>query len=408
MSDPDWAGATRLLLALPQLSAAHAVLATATRAFPDDARPWIALAELAALADDYPAARQAIQQAAQRKPATLPACLTDDADVALRLAQLWVSVDGPHRPSRFWLTRCLERFAWFVPPVPSGYSAQSYAAAVAPTLARLAAAPRHPAEALSFWTHWLDPSDGPELRGEVLLSQAGAHRPAHWGAARLLERQRLTRDAARAEDALGLLPLFADDGAFGALRFRLEDGDVVSRDQINSAVELNWLAARLGLTRGSTPLLVDIGAGYGRLAHRFLQAFPAARALALDAVPGTTAMAELYLTARGCAGRVETAGPSRLLAPLPPGAPRIATNINSWSEAPLASIRAWLELLAGADIDWLLLATHDATAVTLECDGPGQPMLPAILEAGWILDDDRPRFAAEAGWGCRMWLFRRG
>ena len=66
MSDPDWAGATRVLLALPQLSAAHAVLATAARAFPDDARPWIALAELAALADDYPAARQAMEQAAHR------------------------------------------------------------------------------------------------------------------------------------------------------------------------------------------------------------------------------------------------------------------------------------------------------------------------------------------------------
>jgi len=409
LSSSSWVAAARLLWQAGEAEAALAVLETAALALPEDARPLIGRIEVAAMGDDYLAARYAMQDLVRHgAPDVLTACLTDDADVAFRLAQLWVSVDGRDRRSRIWLGHCLDRMDWYVPPQPSGYTPESYAQAVAPTLRRLSLQPPHGADALTLWRDWLHPTDGPEMRGEVLASQAGAHSSHNWGAARLIQLCQAARDATRLEDGFQLFDLFVDDGAFGVLRFRLPDGEVVTWDQIISARDLSLLCQWVGLTPADTPLLVDIGAGYGRLVHRFLQAFPSSYALALDSVPGTSAMAELYLATRGCAGRVEIDGPRRLLAPLPPGRPRIATNIHSWSEAPLISIEAWLEALATAQIDWLLLATHDESAVTLELDGPHQPMLPAFLAGGWTLVHDQPRFPSIPFNTGYLRLFRRG
>jgi hypothetical protein len=406
---PSWIGAARLLLGARQDEAARAVLDIAARAHPDDVRPLIAQAEIAAMADDYLSCRLAMQALIRHGAGeALTACLTDECEVAFRLAQLWVSVDGRDRRSRFWLARCMERFDWFLPAVPSGLTPEAYAAAVAPGLARRAQDQPHPADSLTLWQDWLDPTDGPEMRGEVLMTQAGAHGAEYWGSVRLLAYYSRAARETRANDHLGLMPAFADDGALGIMRFRLADGAVVTQDQLISAHDLGLLAGWVGCTPADAPLLIDVGAGYGRLTHRFLQAFPSSHALALDAVPGTSALAEYYLGMRGCAGRAITGGPNRLLEPLPPGAPRIAVNIHSWSEAPLASIRGWLDLLNGAAADWLLLATHDIRAVTLEREGPALPMIPAIMAAGWKLIEDRPRFLSLPQNTGHLWLFTRG
>jgi len=246
------------------------------------------------------------------------------------------------------------------------------------------------------------------MRGEVLMTQAAAHTPDYWGSVRLLAYYARAYRETLANDRLGLLPEFAEDAALGIMRFRLAGGEVVSQDQVISAFDLGLLAGWVGFGRGDAPLLIDVGAGYGRLTHRFLQAFPSAHAMALDAVPGTSALAEFYLGFRGCAGRVVVGGPRRLLEPLPAGAPRVAVNIHSWSEAPLASIEGWLDLLDGAGVEWLLLVTHDRSAVTLEADGSHLPMLPAIAAAGWALLEDRPRFLAQPQNTGHMWMFRRG
>lgn len=404
-----WLDAVRVLLAAGHGAAASAVLETAAVAYPDDPRPWIAAAERAAMADDYVACRLAVGALVRRgAPDVLEPCLTDDPDIAFRLAQLWLSVDGRDRRSRAWSVRCLERFTWYVPPVPSGLTPEAYAASVAPFLAQRAQDAPHPAEALTFWNDWLHPTDGPELRGEVLMTQVGAHHPDFWGARRVLDYYRQGMDEAAAGDRLGLLPTFEEDGAYGVLRFRLGDGRVVSQDQILSAQDINLMADWVGLRAGDAPLLIDIGAGYGRMTHRFLRAFPSSYAMALDAVPGTSALAWQYLNFRGCGGRAVIGGPRRLLDALPPGAPRIAVNIHSWSEAPLASVQGWLDLLVTAQADWLLLATHDVSAVTLEASGPGPCMIPAIQAAGWTLVQDRQRFRSAHYNVGHLWLFRRG
>ena len=74
-------------------------------------------------------------------------------------------------------------------------------------------------------------------------------------------------------DELGLLQRMEDDGLFGAWTFQFGDRAPISRDVIDSVGELNYLESQLGLSSKDDLSILDIGAGYGRLAHRATEAF---------------------------------------------------------------------------------------------------------------------------------------
>jgi len=86
---------------------------------------------------------------------------------------------------------------------------------------------------------------------------------------------------------LGLLDRLGEDGAFGAVTFEI-DGRRVGRDLLDSALEIEALAAWLGADRLAAARVLDVGAGYGRLAHRLCSWSPDARVVATDAVPLST------------------------------------------------------------------------------------------------------------------------
>lgn len=346
-------------------------------------------AATAALAGDFTACRVAMAQhiaaleATDGKLSALPVEWTVTPDLALRMAQLWASHDGHNRASRRALMAALAATPGFVPPmlgpdVPDAARRAHFEALLAP-----------PPGELSFWSGWLDPSDPPDFRGEVSVSQGAAHEASNWGGAALLDAYRLQHLHALAEDRLGLLHGMVEDGAYGALRFTV-GGRIVSRDMLDSAMELNFVARHVGLQRGDAFTWADIGAGWGRLVHRCLEGFPAARGMALDAVPYSSWTAEHYLRHRGVLGRADVGGRALLVG----ARPLVASNVHSWSEAPIASIRAWLDALAGAGTPWLFFVPHDRTAVSLEGDGPGQPILPEITARGWTLVAEQPKYGA--------------
>ena len=80
-----------------------------------------------------------------------------------------------------------------------------------------------------------------------------------------------------------------EDDYFGNITFDI-DGKLVSRDLLDSLVEIYFLDRHLGLASAAPGLTVlDIGAGYGRLAHRILSALPSAtRYLCSDAIAEST------------------------------------------------------------------------------------------------------------------------
>ena len=348
----------------------------------------------AALAGDYGACRSALArhiatlESNGNKLAAWPTAWTAAPDLALRIAQLWASHDGRNRASRRALMAALSATPGFVPPMPGPD------APAAGRLAHFEALLAPPSAELSLWSNWPDPSDPPEFRGEVSTSQAAAHEASNWGAAALLDAYRLQHLHARATDRLGLLHGMVEDGAFGTLRFAV-DGHIVSRDTLDSAMELNFVASHAGLQRGDAFTWADIGAGWGRLVHRCLEGFPAARAMALDAVPYSSWTAEHYLHQRGVLGRAQVGGRALL-----GGArPLVASNVHSWSEAPIVSIRAWLDVLSASEVPWLFFVPHDRSAVSLEASGPGQPILPEIIGRGWQVVAERPKYGASPALG---------
>ncbi len=138
---------------------------------------------------------------------------------------------------------------------------------------RLALARRyrgHPAAARSGWSDL-------RLAGQVDLCYFR-------GDSQYLHQRRGTPEAAYALSAdyvarhgvLGLLDALSEDGAFGALTFEL-DGRCVSRDLLDSALEIEALAGWLGADRLAAARVLDVGAGYGRLAHRLCTWSPRAR-----------------------------------------------------------------------------------------------------------------------------------
>ena len=82
----------------------------------------------------------------------------------------------------------------------------------------------------------------------------------------------VTANYIRSIDELGLIKTLEEDNLFGAYTFCV-DGVTVSRDLLDSIAEIYFLNRTLGISKRQNLRILDIGAGYGRLAHRLVRAF---------------------------------------------------------------------------------------------------------------------------------------
>jgi SAM-dependent methyltransferase len=187
-----------------------------------------------------------------------------------------------------------------------------------------------------------------------------------------------------ARDRLGLLRALGEDGAFGCFTYEFDGRPAVSRDLLDSVAELNFLDARAALGAGTRVL--DIGAGYGRLAHRATTAFPGiADYCCTDAVPESTFVCDYYLRHRGCMP------PARVVAldevgALEPGSFDLAVNVHSWPEAPLEAVAWWLRELERLRVPRLFVVPNDGERLlSLEPDGERRDFRPLIDAAGYRL-----------------------
>jgi len=104
--------------------------------------------------------------------------------------------------------------------------------------------------------------------------------------------------AARSADQLGFFGRLAEDRFFGVHTFTI-DRRLISRDLLDSISELSFLEHHLGLSQRSNVRMLDIGAGYGRLAHRATTGMPSVKSyLCADAIPESSFVCEFYLEYR--------------------------------------------------------------------------------------------------------------
>jgi hypothetical protein len=196
-----------------------------------------------------------------------------------------------------------------------------------------------------------------------------------------LARYRLTTAYVETLDEHGWLRSLGEDGQFGAKLWPVARDFVVTRDVLDSVLELTWLKESLNWGLGDTITLLDVGSGYGRIADRFVHAFPQGRVTCVDAIATSTFLCEFYLRHRQCER-------SRVLAldeigRLEAGKFTLATNIHCWSEMPLSWIRFWLDLLSDLRVPYLFLVPNFNDLRTKEIDGSYSDFGPELVRHGY-------------------------
>jgi hypothetical protein len=274
-------------------------------------------------------------------------------------------------------------------PVPLPPDAADYLTLDNPRLAALSRTYQgHPA---AGHTQWADEQiysamDQHEFRGDNHYLYQTRYSP-------ILSTYALTFMYVRDVDQIGALSQSTEDGLFGAYTVTIDDERIVSRDLLDSINQINFIARTFGLGPADNLRGLDIGAGYGRLAHRFAEAWPGARVTCTDAVALSTFLSEYYLGFRQVGARASVL-PLDQTDRLRGQSFDLVTNIHSFSEAPLQAIAWWFDLLDAVDVKRLLIVPNRPDQFrSTEKTGQHSDYRPILERHGWRHTHAEPIYA---------------
>lgn len=188
-----------------------------------------------------------------------------------------------------------------------------------------------------------------------------------------------------------LVSRLGEDGAFGCWTFEFPGYPRCSRDLLDSVQELLFLDRHLNVLSRPDLKVLDIGAGYGRLAHRASQAIPGlGDYCCVDAVAESTFLCEYYTRFR------QVSPPTRVVAlpdvpSLVSGHFDLAMNIHSFSECRLEAVEWWMSQVARLGVPYLFIVPNEpAGFLTTESDGSRRDYRPAVESNGYRLLIDTP------------------
>lgn len=186
-------------------------------------------------------------------------------------------------------------------------------------------------------------------------------------------------------DRLDLWNKLHEDGRFGAQTFDFH-GKTMSRDLLDSILEINFLNKHLNFCDGRAIKVLDIGAGYGRLAHRMATAVPnIGKYYCTDAVPESTFVSEYYLKLRGMTDRCSVL-PLDTIESLEPVVIDLAVNIHSFPECTAKTIGWWLLRVREMRVPWLFIEVTPQLGLTShEPRGARKDFRPLIEASGFKL-----------------------
>ena len=174
----------------------------------------------------------------------------------------------------------------------------------------------------------------------------------------------LTTYYVKSIDNLGLMEKLEDDTYFGNCCFNI-DNRLVSRDLLDSIIEIYFLEKYLKLSSFKNLTVLDIGAGYGRLAHRIVNAFPnIEQCLCTDAFPVSTFISEYYLRFRNLEERAKVIPLDEIEEFLRNNTVDIALNIHSFPECKLSAIEWWLSVLSKYGVKYLMIVPNSDQLMT--------------------------------------------
>ena len=237
----------------------------------------------------------------------------------------------------------------------------------------------------SFWLDWFDEADFRNFKGEnVFVTQLS-------GLKSIRKAYENTVTYAIKKDQLGLMEIFDEDRKFGVENVKIGN-ESFSRDRVDSVIEINFFSCMMGISSGYKLRLVDIGAGYGRLAHRVLQAFPDAYVFCGDVVPQAAFLCNFYMKFKGFNSLKYKCGSYDELALEGPF--DIAVNIHSFSEAPLDSIKKWLDIVS-LKAKYIFIVPSGDELLSLEHDGSRLSYINYLIYLGYQLINKSNKYGDE-------------
>jgi hypothetical protein len=198
-------------------------------------------------------------------------------------------------------------------------------------------------------------------------------------------------------DTLGLLDVLTEDGDYGVFIFPTGDTDkdgnerFVSRDLLDSACELLFLERALQISRRPGLKVLDIGAGYGRLAYRAVTALSNIDTyFCIDAIPESTFICSYYLSRKGAVRTRVVAFDDQQ--DLVTGTIDLAVNILSFSECAIEAVDYWVSRCAELKVEYLFIVpniSEGGEAVRLL---DGIDLNPLLAQYGYHLCHVEPKY----------------
>lgn len=193
-------------------------------------------------------------------------------------------------------------------------------------------------------------------------------------------------------DHLGLLDKLIEDENFGNFVFSMA-AQQVSRDLLDSIAEIYFLDRHLGLSSRVGFRVLDVGAGYGRLAHRMVSALSGVeRYYCTDAVAVSTFVSEYYLRFRS-ADRAIVIPLDEIETALRGHPVDLAINIHSFSECSMQAIEWWIRLLSSHRVKNLMIVPNWSTGRGERLlTNDGQDFLPLLEQYGYRTVVKEPKY----------------
>ena len=194
-------------------------------------------------------------------------------------------------------------------------------------------------------------------------------------------------------DRLGLLDKLAEDESFGIFTCSIA-GRQVSRDLLDSVAEIWFLDRHLQLGSRVGFRVLDIGAGYGRLAHRMVSALDGVEMYCCtDAVAVSTFVCECYLRFRG-ADKAVVIPLDEIDAALHEHPVDLAVNIHSFSECRLETIEWWIRLLCRHRVRNLMIVPNMLSGGGGDrlLTNDGRDFLPILERNGYRIVAKEPKY----------------
>ncbi|MGH8487903.1 MAG: putative sugar O-methyltransferase [Gammaproteobacteria bacterium] len=266
----------------------------------------------------------------------------------------------------------------------------------------------HPASHHSLWSHRY-------LATELKLDQfRGDNVYVHQSRSASEVSYILTARYVQSVDKLGLLHTLGDDDLFGNYLVSVNGDLLVGRELLDAALEINFLNDTLGLAGLDSPIIIDIGAGYGRLAHRLVQAIPQLETvLCTDAIPESTFLSEFYLRFRGCESKAKVIPLDEVEGELGNESVDLAINVHSFGECPLRSIKWWLDVVSANRIKYFFIVPNGEALGSWEPDNTSIDYLPLLFDRGYKMVVKQPNYMGAPRvqkhglYPCYYYLFER-